>query len=105
MQRRRISHRSLLYSRLPFFSDTEEQLDGTMRTAKDYAADYVLVGALTLFGNGPADCKTLYYKFLERCSLNLYQNIEACLRFPSNQQENTKKNLKKSPLKFVVSIK
>jgi DNA repair photolyase len=51
---------------LPFISDTEEQLDGMIKAAKDYGADYVLVGALTLFGNGPADCKTLYYKFLER---------------------------------------
>jgi DNA repair photolyase len=51
---------------LPFISDTEEQLDEMIKTAKDYGADYVLVGALTLFGNGPADCKTLYYKFLER---------------------------------------
>ena len=37
-----------------------------IKTATDYGADYVLVGALTLFGNGPVDCKTLYYKFLER---------------------------------------
>jgi DNA repair photolyase len=51
---------------LPFISDAEEQLDEMIKTAKDYGADYVLVGALTLFGNGPADCKTLYYKFLER---------------------------------------
>jgi len=51
---------------LPFISDTEEQLDKMIRIAKDYGADYVLVGSLTLFGNGSADCKTLYYKFLER---------------------------------------
>jgi DNA repair photolyase len=51
---------------LPFISDTEEQLDEMIRIAKDYGADYVLVGTLTLFGKGPADCKTLYYKFLER---------------------------------------
>jgi len=51
---------------LPFISDAEEQLDEMIKTAKDYGADYVLVGALTLFGNRPADCKTLYYKFLER---------------------------------------
>jgi DNA repair photolyase len=51
---------------LPFISDTEEELDRMIKTAKDYGADYVFVGALTLFGNKPADCKTLYYKFLER---------------------------------------
>jgi hypothetical protein len=37
-----------------------------IKTAKDYGADYVLVGTLTLFGNRPADRKTLYYKFLGR---------------------------------------
>jgi len=51
---------------LPFISDTEEQLDKMIKTAKDYGADYVFVGTLTLFGNGPADCKTLYYNFLEK---------------------------------------
>ncbi len=51
---------------LPFLSDTDEQLDKMIKTAKDYKADFVLIGALTLFGNGPADCKTLYYKFLEK---------------------------------------
>jgi len=29
-----------------------------IKVAKDHEADYVLVGALTLFGNEPADCKT-----------------------------------------------
>jgi DNA repair photolyase len=51
---------------LPFLSDTEEQLDVMIRTAKEYGADYVFVGTLTLFGNRRADCKTLYFKFLER---------------------------------------
>jgi hypothetical protein len=37
-----------------------------IKAAKDYGADYAFVGTLTLFGDGPADCKTLYYKFLER---------------------------------------
>lgn len=51
---------------LPYLSDTEEQLDEMIKTAEEYGADFCLVGALTLFGNGPADCKTLYYKFLEK---------------------------------------
>jgi len=34
-----------------------------IKTAKDYGADYVFVGTLILFGNGPADCKTLYLTF------------------------------------------
>ena len=51
---------------LPFLSDSESQLDEMIKTAKDYGANFALVGALTLFGNGPADCKTLYYRVLEK---------------------------------------
>jgi len=51
---------------LPFLSDSEEQLEETIKTAKEYGADFIFVGGLTLFGKGPADCKTLYYKFLEK---------------------------------------
>jgi len=36
-----------------------------MKTAIDYGAGLVFVGALTLFGSKPADRKVLYYKFLE----------------------------------------
>ncbi|MEI9809160.1 MAG: radical SAM protein [Bacteroidota bacterium] len=51
---------------LPFISDTDEGLEKIIAAAKEYRADYVLVGGLTLFGEGKADSKTLFYKFLER---------------------------------------
>jgi DNA repair photolyase len=51
---------------LPFLSDTEEELEKTISAAKDAGADYILVGGLTLFGNQPADGKTLYFQFLKR---------------------------------------
>jgi len=51
---------------LPYISDTEEALEGMIYAATNYGADYILIGGLTLFGNGPADSKTLYFKFLER---------------------------------------
>jgi hypothetical protein len=51
---------------LPFLSDSGEHLDEMVKTAKGIWSDFVLVGALTLFGNKPAGCKTLYYKFLEK---------------------------------------
>jgi DNA repair photolyase len=51
---------------LPFINDTEEALDQMIAAFKAAGADYVLGGGLTLFGSGPADSKTLYYKFLER---------------------------------------
>jgi len=75
---------------LPFLSDTEEQLDGMIKTAKDYGADYVFVGALTLFGNKPADCKTLYYKFLERYFPELvpkYKNLKIFFQPTKEYQE------------------
>lgn len=47
---------------LPFLSDSDAQLDEMIQTAKDYGADFTLVGSLTLFGEG----KRLYYRVLER---------------------------------------
>ena len=47
---------------LPFISDSPEQIEEMIKTAKEYRADYVFVGALTLYGIG----KELYYKVLRR---------------------------------------
>ena len=51
---------------LPFLSDSEEQIEKTIKAVKEYGADFIFIGGLTLFGKGSADCKTLYYKFLEK---------------------------------------
>jgi DNA repair photolyase len=51
---------------LPFLSDSEEQIEEVIKLVKEYGVDFIFVGSLTLFGKGPADCKTLYYKFLEK---------------------------------------
>lgn len=51
---------------LPFISDTQVELEKIISSAKQHNADYIFVGGLTLFGNGSADSKTLFYKFLER---------------------------------------
>jgi DNA repair photolyase len=61
---------------LPFISDTEEDLEKIISAAKDHSADYILVGGLTLFGNGKADSKTLYYKFLSRYKPQLIKNYD-----------------------------
>lgn len=50
---------------LPFISDRNESLEQLVAAASEYGADYILAAGLTLFGEGPADSKTLYYKFLE----------------------------------------
>ncbi|MDI6603465.1 MAG: radical SAM protein [Patescibacteria group bacterium] len=65
---------------LPFLSDTDEQLNEAIKIAKEYRANFVLVGALTLFGNKPADCKTLYYKFLERHYSELVPKYKSLFR-------------------------
>ena len=50
---------------LPFLSDDEEHLGDMVRTVKEYGADFILASGLTLFGEGPQDCKTRYYHVLE----------------------------------------
>jgi DNA repair photolyase len=51
---------------LPFLSDSEEQLDMMIKTAREYMADFVFVGGLTLFGDGEHDSRVLYYNFLKK---------------------------------------
>ena len=51
---------------LPFISDSDEALENIISAAKKHNAHYILIGGLTLFGNGKADSKTLYYEFLKR---------------------------------------
>lgn len=50
---------------LPLISDSEEEIEKIVKTAKNYGAHYVLYSGLTLYGNDPKDCKTLYFKFLK----------------------------------------
>lgn len=76
---------------LPFISDTEEELEKIIAAAKQYNADYILVGGLTLFGNGVADSKTLFYKFLERYDASLlpkYQQLYGENFYVSFQYQN-----------------
>jgi DNA repair photolyase len=56
---------------LPFISDTEMEMEKIIKAAKNYGADYVLAGGLTLCGQDAADSKPLYYKFLERYNPSL----------------------------------
>nr|WP_240910914.1 radical SAM protein [Thermococcus sp. MV5] len=75
---------------LPFLSDSEEQLDEMIKTAAEYGADFCLIGALTLFGSGPRDCKTLYYQFLEEYYPELvprYKKLYGNFWAPSNQYQ------------------
>ena len=76
---------------LPFLSDSEEQLEGMIRTARDYGADFVLIGGLTLFGTGPTDCKTVYYTVLEKHFPELVPKYKSLFRIfyaPPKEYQN-----------------
>ena len=71
---------------LPYLSDSEDKLEGMIATAKEYGADYILIGGLMLFGSGQADSKTLYYNFLERHNRTLiedYRKLYQGFAYPS----------------------
>ncbi|MCE7697716.1 MAG: PAS domain S-box protein, partial [Methanobacterium paludis] len=50
---------------LPFLSDSSEDLEAMIKSAKIHGAEYIIFSGLTLYGDGPDDCKMLYYQFLE----------------------------------------
>ena len=85
---------------LPFLSDTEEEMEKMIAEAKNHGARFILAGALTLFGKGPADSKTLYYKILNNHFPHLVKSCKNLFRiFPyppkeyQNKLEETAKSL------------
>lgn len=62
---------------LPYISDSDEHLEQMILEGRNHGAEYILVGGLTLFGEGPADSKTLYYRFLELNFPELMSNYQA----------------------------
>lgn len=75
---------------LPFLSDSEEQIEETTKTVKEHGADFIFVGGLTLFGKGPADCKTLYYRFLEKhypALVSKYKSLYRVFFAPSKEYQ------------------
>jgi DNA repair photolyase len=77
---------------LPLINDSQEHLAPMIETFSRTGAEYLLGGGLTLFGNGPADSKTLYYKFLERRYPDLIQEYSKLYGFffypPTAYKEN-----------------
>ncbi|MCP2520308.1 radical SAM protein [SCandidatus Aminicenantes bacterium Aminicenantia_JdfR_composite] len=95
---------------LPFLSDSEEQLEEMIKTAKKYGADFIFVGGLTLFGNGQADSRTLYYRFLERYYPELvpkYKSLYRIFASPSKEylkklEERSKEICKKHNIRYKI---
>ena len=80
---------------LPFLSDSEEEIEKTIRTVKEHGADFIFVGGLTLFGKGLTDCKTLYYKFLEKHYPNLVPKYKRLYRIFFAPSKEYQKELEK----------
>ena len=80
---------------LPFLSDLDQHLEEMVSTAKTQGLDFVLVGGLTLFGNGLADCKTLYYQVLEKHFPDLVPKYKSLFRIffapPKEYQQKLEK--------------
>ena len=63
---------------LPFLSDSEEEIEAMVKAARKYGAHYVLYAGLTLYGDAPETCKTLYFNFLKEYYPDLlpeYENL------------------------------
>lgn len=85
---------------LPFLSDSQEELEKMIRTAKDFGADYVFVGALTLFGEG----KRLYYKVLEKHFPNLLHKYKSLFRIFSYPPKEYQEKLTKIALEICTKV-
>jgi DNA repair photolyase len=92
---------------LSFISDTEEEMDKMFGAFKAAGAKYVFPASLTLFGEGPADSKTLMFRAIEKYYPHLldnYKNLFANdFRIASDYQrklsEKTNRLLKKHGIK------
>jgi DNA repair photolyase len=62
---------------LPFISDSEEKLTEMVMASKDFGADYIFIGGLTLFGSDAASSRVLYDKFLQRSFPDLLPKYRA----------------------------
>ncbi len=65
---------------LPYISDSEEDLEAMVCAAKNYGAHYLMSAGLTLFGEDPDDCRTLYYKFLKENYPKIVSEYEKLFR-------------------------
>ncbi|WP_431062594.1 radical SAM protein [Methanobacterium sp.] len=73
---------------LPFLSDTPKQIEKMVVLAKNYGADSILTGGLTLFGDEPNDCKPVYYNTLRKHFPELLEKTK--LLFGNNFYPNKK---------------
>jgi DNA repair photolyase len=95
---------------LPFISDTDEQLEDMVKTVSEYGAMFAFLGGLTLFGDGPHDCRTLYFAFLEQHYPGLLPKYEELFKkYPSppgkyqkNLEEKGKRYCRKYGMRYGI---
>ena len=61
---------------LPFISDTEEEIEKMFVAFKAAGAKYIFPASLTLFGEGPADSKTLMFRSIVKYFPHLFDNYK-----------------------------
>jgi len=61
---------------LPFISDTPEQLEKMFEIFKQEGARYIFPASITLFGDGPADSKTLVFEAIRKYDPALVEKYE-----------------------------
>ena len=75
---------------LPFISDSFEELEKMVKVAKEYDANYVFIGSLTLFGK----VKELYYKVIEKYFPELIPKYEQLYRSFSQPSKDYEQRLR-----------
>jgi DNA repair photolyase len=80
---------------LPFISDSDEQLEEMIKIAKEFQADYVFVGALTLHG-----IKDLYYKVIEKHFPELLSKYKQLFKIFSQPSKDYQLRLEKKAKVF-----
>ena len=69
---------------LPYISDTSENLYYMLKTFKETGVHYVFPATITLFGEGPADSKTLVFRAIEKHYPHLLEKYQ---KFFSNSNQ------------------
>jgi DNA repair photolyase len=69
---------------LPYITDTTEHLNRMFSTFRDAGVKYIFPATITLFGNGPADSKSLMLRAVEKHYPHLIEKYQRFFEF-SNQ--------------------
>ena len=78
---------------LPFLSDSQKEIEIMIKTADKYGAHYVLYAGLTLYGDGPDDCKTLYFNFLKENYPDLVPKYEKLFKGSNAPSKQYQRNI------------